>query len=202
MALIDTKYLSILFSELDNYGLRGNSALWENLKDGLIRTSQSYSAKQLLQWVDQKVASLIQAGTNEYENTVYIEALNQGGMSGGALDMEHWQNSMRPELERRCTFLEQGLQYKTDKDLQQLLFIGDVHAQSEKLSALLDSQGFGLHEMEEWGEHVKLVFVGDLIDNHAESKTDNVALLETVKSMVENGQAICLLGNHEFNAVG
>lgn len=47
MALNDTKYLSILFTELDNYSLRGNSALWETLKDGLIKTGQGYSAKQL-----------------------------------------------------------------------------------------------------------------------------------------------------------
>ncbi|WP_281189367.1 metallophosphoesterase [Vibrio diabolicus] len=203
MALIDTKYLSILFSEFDNYSLRGNSALWDLLKEALINTGQSYSTKQLLQWVDQNVGSLIETGiTNQYENTVYIESLNEGGMSGGVLDVDYWQNSMRPELERRCTLLEQGLQYKADKGLQQLFFIGDIHAQTEKLMALLDNQGFELNEAEERGEDVKLVFVGDLIDNHIESNTDHIALLETVKSLVDNGQAICLLGNHEFNAIG
>lgn len=44
---------------------------------------------------------------------------------------------------------------------------------------------------------VKAVFLGDLIDRGPA----NIAVVETVKAMVEAGEAICLMGNHELNAI-
>ena len=44
----------------------------------------------------------------------------------------------------------------------------------------------------------KAIFVGDLIDRGPEQ----VRVVETVRSMVDDGQALCVLGNHEFNAIG
>ena len=43
----------------------------------------------------------------------------------------------------------------------------------------------------------KAIFVGDLIDRGPEQ----VRVVETVRSMVDDGQALCVLGNHEFNAM-
>ncbi|MDN3696171.1 hypothetical protein QWY97_02225 [Vibrio cortegadensis] len=201
MALIETKYIATLFSELTQYGLRGNSALWHTLPTQLSATGNSYTAAGLLKWVDDHVAELIEQGASDQSSIdeVYIESLNQGGMSGGLLHIRYWQEVMRPTLEQRCLQLEQGLQFKHENQLENLLFIGDLHAQQDKLHALLDSQG-----LPEDGNDsdTTLVFIGDLIDNSPDSATDHIAALNLVKSLVDNKQALCLLGNHEFNAVG
>ncbi|MFV0574701.1 MAG: metallophosphoesterase [Vibrio sp.] len=75
------------------------------------------------------------------------------------------------------------------------LFIGDIHGQVEKLDALLSH--FDLEQ-----NQAQLVFVGDLIDNGKDATVDHLALLNKVKDLVDAGKAHCVMGNHEFNAVG
>jgi len=77
------------------------------------------------------------------------------------------------------------------------IFIGDIHGQYHKLSALLDH----LDALYQRDERL-LIFVGDLIDNQPGAPIDHLAVLERVRAEVESRQAICLMGNHEFNAVG
>lgn len=65
--------------------------------------------------------------------------------------------------------------------------IGDIHGEADLLRDLLtriDSSD-------------ALIFVGDLIDRGH----DNRGVIETVRPLVESGRAICLMGNHELNAV-
>ena len=77
--------------------------------------------------------------------------------------------------------------------------IGDVHGQGAKLRALLER----LDYVERAG-HWKApqgriaVFVGDLIDRGPEQ----LGVLRIVRSMVDDGVAGVVLGNHEFNAIG
>lgn len=82
--------------------------------------------------------------------------------------------------------------------------IGDVHGRIDKLHGLLDRLGY--HRAD--GVFVpptgrKALFLGDLID----PKPGHVlaggvrATLEMVKAMTDRGDALCILGNHEFNAV-
>ncbi len=74
------------------------------------------------------------------------------------------------------------------------IFIGDIHGQSGKLDALMshiDSQ-----------DDAMMIFLGDLIDNQPGTHIDHLAVLNHVKARVDAGRAICLMGNHEFNAVG
>lgn len=77
--------------------------------------------------------------------------------------------------------------------------IGDVHGQGGKLKALLAAMGY-VQRAGAW--HAPLgrqaVFVGDLIDRGP----DQLEVLETVRRMVDAGQAQVVLGNHEFNAIG
>ncbi|MEJ8852731.1 metallophosphoesterase [Variovorax rhizosphaerae] len=78
-------------------------------------------------------------------------------------------------------------------------FIGDIHGQAGKLEALLRKLGY----VEKAGGWVppylrKAIFVGDLIDRGPEQ----VKVVKTVRAMVENGRALALMGNHEFNAIG
>ena len=73
--------------------------------------------------------------------------------------------------------------------------IGDIHGEIDALRALLERLGY-----DDRGRHPddrKLVFVGDLIDRGP----DSPAVLRTVMPMVEAGNAQCIAGNHELNAI-
>ena len=81
-----------------------------------------------------------------------------------------------------------------------LFFIGDLHGQHDKLQALLEHVDF--IPGDEYSAGSKLVFLGDLIDNGPNQGADQLATLKTVKQLCEAGHAWCVMGNHEFNAVG
>ena len=77
--------------------------------------------------------------------------------------------------------------------------IGDVHGHAAKLEALFSAMGYkevdGL-----WtppAGHMAL-FLGDLIDRGPEQ----VKVLDIVRAMVGAGSALCIMGNHELNAIG
>jgi Calcineurin-like phosphoesterase len=77
--------------------------------------------------------------------------------------------------------------------------VGDVHGHSMPLEALLLKMGY-LPEGRSYRppQGRQLVFLGDLIDRGP----GQLRVLEISRSMVENGAARCLMGNHEFNAIG
>jgi hypothetical protein len=77
--------------------------------------------------------------------------------------------------------------------------IGDIHGQVEKLEGLLAHLGY---EKTDLGYTAplgrKAVFLGDLIDRgHGQ-----LGVLNIVRTMVDTGDALCIAGNHEVNAVG
>lgn len=77
--------------------------------------------------------------------------------------------------------------------------IGDIHGQADKLEALLQTMGYtpaGLGYKAPQGRQA--VFLGDLIDRGPKQ----VRVLEIVRAMVDSGDALCIMGNHEFNAIG
>jgi hypothetical protein len=78
-------------------------------------------------------------------------------------------------------------------------FIGDIHGYASELRALLARLGYVHSVSSSWvaGEG-QLVFLGDLIDRGPEQKET----VEIVRELCERGYAVCLTGNHEFNAVG
>lgn len=76
--------------------------------------------------------------------------------------------------------------------------IGDVHGHGEKLRALFATLGYTRHG-DRWSHpERKAVFVGDLIDRGPEQ----IFVVETVRAMVDAGDAFAITGNHEFNARG
>ncbi len=77
--------------------------------------------------------------------------------------------------------------------------IGDIHGQSEKLFALLRRMGY-TPRGKTWSppQGRKAVFLGDLIDRGPGQRE----VLNAVRSMVDDGNALCIMGNHEFNAIG
>jgi hypothetical protein len=75
--------------------------------------------------------------------------------------------------------------------------IGDVHGHAEALEALLKELGY--REQEGCYRHPQrlALFLGDLIDRGTES----FRTLEMIKAMVDEGSALIVMGNHEYNAL-
>jgi Calcineurin-like phosphoesterase len=76
-------------------------------------------------------------------------------------------------------------------------FIGDIHGHADKLKQLLSKLGYTETNHTFSHPHSKVVFIGDYIDRGPQIKET----LAIVKSMVDAGNAIALMGNHEYNAI-
>ena len=81
-------------------------------------------------------------------------------------------------------------------------FIGDIHGQFHKLTALLTRLGYKLRETactSTWHHPAgrRVIFLGDYLDRGPAVRE----VLHTVRSMVDAGDALAILGNHELNAV-
>lgn len=77
--------------------------------------------------------------------------------------------------------------------------IGDIHGHAAKLEILLKKLGY-VSATDGWKAPAgrQAVFVGDLIDRGPEQ----VKVVDIVRRMVETGQALAVMGNHELNAIG
>jgi len=76
-------------------------------------------------------------------------------------------------------------------------FVGDIHGYADKLKQLLENLGYTPRNGGYVHPDRKVVFVGDYIDRGPQIRET----LQIVKSMVEQEQAIALMGNHEYNAL-
>lgn len=76
--------------------------------------------------------------------------------------------------------------------------IGDIHGHADELVFLLEQLGYDRRKGGVYSHpQRKAVFVGDLIDRGPKIRET----LQIVHGMVESGSALCVLGNHEFNAL-
>ena len=76
--------------------------------------------------------------------------------------------------------------------------IGDIHGHADKLEALLVKMGYcasGPGYKAPFGHQA--VFVGDLIDRGPKQ----LRVLEIARAMIDSGDALAVMGNHEFNAI-
>ena len=71
--------------------------------------------------------------------------------------------------------------------------VGDVHGEIEVMERLLLHLGYDENGNSADGR--RLVFLGDLIDRGP----DSPGVVDRVRNLVEQGQAHCLMGNHELN---
>ena len=76
-------------------------------------------------------------------------------------------------------------------------FIGDIHGHADKLEALLQKLGYTKTNGAYGHPHRKVIFIGDYIDRGPKIRET----LQIVKAMVDNQNAIALMGNHEYNAL-
>ena len=75
--------------------------------------------------------------------------------------------------------------------------IGDVHGCAAMLAELLKKLGYSENKGSFSHPERKAVFLGDIIDRGREIRE----ALWIVRSMVDAGHALCVMGNHEFNAL-
>ncbi|WP_290572121.1 metallophosphoesterase [Idiomarina sp.] len=75
--------------------------------------------------------------------------------------------------------------------------IGDIHGQAGKLEALLTNMGYQLKDGVYQHPQRTLISVGDLIDRGPQQRRS----VDIIRAMVEHGSALCVMGNHEFNAM-
>jgi len=75
--------------------------------------------------------------------------------------------------------------------------IGDIHGHADKLEELLLKLGYTKSNGAYTHPNRKVLFVGDYIDRGPKIRET----LEIVKAMVDAGNAIALMGNHEYNAL-
>lgn len=75
--------------------------------------------------------------------------------------------------------------------------IGDIHGHADPLHALLAKLGYierdGIHAHPER----RVIFLGDFIDRGPKIPET----LQTVRAMIDSGNALAVMGNHEFNAL-
>ena len=75
--------------------------------------------------------------------------------------------------------------------------IPDIHGQLDKLESLLSYLGYDRIDDSWRHPERKVLFLGDYIDRGSKVR----GTLHLVKNMVERGEALALMGNHEFNAI-
>lgn len=75
-------------------------------------------------------------------------------------------------------------------------FIGDIHGHADELEQLLHKMGYEKLNNSFVHPTRKVIFVGDYIDRGPKIRKT----LQIVKSMVDAGNAMALMGNHEYNA--
>ena len=75
--------------------------------------------------------------------------------------------------------------------------IGDIHGHSEPLTRLLDKLGYAMTDGVYRDPDRKVIFLGDFIDRGPDQR----GVLEIVRPMIDEGAALSVMGNHEFNAI-
>ena len=75
--------------------------------------------------------------------------------------------------------------------------IGDIHGHADKLVNLLLKLGYEFKEGYYQHHARQVFFVGDFIDRGSQNRR----VIEIVRSMVANGSAKAVMGNHEYNAI-
>lgn len=75
--------------------------------------------------------------------------------------------------------------------------IGDIHGYATELKSLLAKMGY--RETDGVWKHPerKVIFLGDFVDRGPEQ----VETVSIARNMIESGNALAVMGNHEFNAV-
>ena len=75
--------------------------------------------------------------------------------------------------------------------------IGDIHGYSEPLIELLDKLGYKKTDGCYRHPERQVIFLGDFIDRGPDQR----GVIDIVRPMIDQGAALSVMGNHEFNAI-
>jgi hypothetical protein len=75
--------------------------------------------------------------------------------------------------------------------------IGDIHGHADELVKLLETLGYQKVQGVYRHPERKVIFLGDFIDRGPKIRQ----VLEIVRPMIEEGKALAVMGNHEFNTL-
>lgn len=75
--------------------------------------------------------------------------------------------------------------------------IGDIHGYSEPLVELLDTLGYVQSRGVYRRPDRQVIFLGDFIDRGPDQR----GVIDIVRPMIDEGVALAVMGNHEFNAI-
>lgn len=84
------------------------------------------------------------------------------------------------------------------KEIQGFDIIGDIHGCANTLESLLKKMGYKLLSGTYQHSSRMAIFLGDVVDRGPHIRE----ALHLVKNMVDKGVALCVMGNHEYNAIG
>lgn len=75
--------------------------------------------------------------------------------------------------------------------------IGDIHGYADELIQLLEMMGY--HQLDGVYRHStkRVIFLGDFVDRGPLQRK----VIDVVRPMIEQGYALAVMGNHEFNAI-
>lgn len=74
--------------------------------------------------------------------------------------------------------------------------VGDIHGHLDQLQILVEKLGYSLDDYSHPNGR-QLVFLGDYLDRGP----DPIGVLRLVKKFVDNGSALAIMGNHEYNCL-
>ena len=75
--------------------------------------------------------------------------------------------------------------------------IGDIHSDADELAQLLETLGYNKAQGAHRHPERRVIFLGEFIDRGPKIRQ----VLEIVRPMIEEGMALAVMGNHEFNAL-
>ncbi len=116
-----------------------------------------------------------------------------------------WSSTCLKNIATRCQKEQsaiQGLEKASEKQPRQKTgpmydLIGDIHGYADELVNLLETLGYRKDRGAYAHSERKVIFLGDFIDRGPKIRQ----VLEIVRPMVEDGNALAVMGNHEMNAL-
>ncbi len=94
-----TSSVASIFEQKPNqWGLRGDSYLWEDLQAAFDTTGLPCSESHFLNQFNQFFQELTDHPFNTCVNSFHIKKYDFGGMSSGYISMTFWQNTALPQL--------------------------------------------------------------------------------------------------------
>ncbi|WP_428242722.1 hypothetical protein [Gynuella sp.] len=85
----------------EQWGLRGDPFLWDELKEKLDCVELPESEDELKNLLENEIERSLEKPIS-YDGSIVIERFKHGGMSSGGISLKYWKETGIPLLIRRC----------------------------------------------------------------------------------------------------